>query len=197
MTKAQTVEPVTLLRDIIQQGHANDDADANAAALATADSASGRPSVRTVYVQIVEQDIVFFVNARSGKGRQIEWNPYVGLCFFWRYMRRQVIVEGRIELLDPAAADACWRDRPRESRLAAHASRQHAHTGDERAMKARLHEEKQRFNFSKVVRPEHWLGYKLLPEHFEFWETGWGRLSSRRSFERQPDGTWVSLRQDP
>ena len=197
MTQTQLGEPLTLLRDIIRQGHANNDADANAAALATADSASGRPSVRTVYVHLVEQGLVFFVNARSGKGRQLEWNPYASLCFFWRYMSRQVIVEGEVELLDSAAADACWRNRPRESRLAAHASHQHEHEGDEQAMKARLHEEKQRFSFSKVERPEHWLGYRLLPEHFEFWETGWGRLRSRRSFERQADGAWVSLRQDP
>jgi|GEM_PF-2967048 len=102
-----------------------DKADANAAALATSDSVSGHPSVCTVYVRVRGENIVFFGNSRSGKVLQLQWNPYAGLCFFWRYFQKQITVEGIAEVLDRAVADDYWDRRPRESKLGARASRPH------------------------------------------------------------------------
>lgn len=197
MSSRESENPVKRLSETIEQGHAQDDADANAAALATSDSVSGRPSVRTVHVHVQDDDIVFFVNSRSGKGQQLHWNPYVALCFFWRYMRKQITVDGQVEVLDDAVADDYWGRRGRGSTLGARASRQHLHEGDRAVLDARLHEEKQSFSFAKVTRPALWIGYRLIPNRLEFWDTGWDRLRSRELFERDVDGNWAYVTQDP
>lgn len=197
MAGSESKNPVRRLEETIAQGYARDDADANAAALATSDVTSGRPSVRTVYVHIRYEEIVFFVNSYSGKGQQLQWNPYAALCFFWRYMQQQVTVDGLVEVLDDAVADDYWSRRSRESTLGSHASRQHLHEGDEAGLKARLHEEKQRFSFTKSNRPAHWIGYRLIPDRLEFWDTGWGRLRARELFECDMERHWTRLTQEP
>lgn len=190
-------QPIQYLRDLIEEGHTAGDPDAHAAALATADTVNARPSVRTVFVHVTEDGVAFFVNAKSGKGRQLEWNPQAALCFFWRDRQVQVTLEGSVELLSDDSADKLWKTRPHESSLAAHASRQHAHAGDKAALKSRVHEEKQRFGFVKVTRPSHWIGYRLLPERLEFWDSGWHRMRMRQLFELTPDGKWREVDQEP
>lgn len=197
MHQTQAEQPIERLRELINRGHATGDADAHAAALATADTSTGRPSVRIVYVHVQNGEIAFFVNSKSGKGRQLEWNPQAALCFFWRYLQAQVTLDGTIEELDAETADTLWQTRSRESRLAAHASQQQAHEGDKGALDARLQEEKQRFGFSKASRPAHWIGYRLRPERIEFWDSGWHRMRMRDLFEQALDGEWHRVSQEP
>src|SRR6185295_10711908 len=97
-----------------------------AAALATAD-ARGRPSVRFVLIkQVDDRGFVFYTNAGSRKGRELRANPYAALAVYWDPIGKQVRVEGRVEAVAPAEADAYWATRPRESQLAAVVSAQSA-----------------------------------------------------------------------
>ncbi|MDH3871096.1 MAG: pyridoxal 5'-phosphate synthase, partial [Gammaproteobacteria bacterium] len=92
--------------------------------LATAD-AEGRPSVRTMLLKGVdERGFVFFTNSLSRKGRELQANPRVSLCFFWQPLMKQVRIDGMIEVIDDAEADKYWRTRPRDSQLGAWASQQ-------------------------------------------------------------------------
>lgn len=197
MSSETPINAITRLHEIIEHARASGEPDANAAALATTDRPSGRPSVRTIYVHIDGSSIVFFVNAASGKGRQLEWNAAAALCFFWRHLGEQVTLDGQVELLGDEEADALWQKRTRESALAARASRQEAREGDEASLKARYQDEKQRYDFSPVERPEGWIGYRLLPERVEFWETGWDRMRMRTVYERQLHGEWQKRVQEP
>lgn len=190
-------EAVSRLYDDILQARAAQVADPHAAALATADHTNGKPSIRTVYVQIEPPQMVFFFNSRSGKGRQIEWNPQIALCFFWREIQQQAIVEGHVEPLGDELADVFWAKRPREMRLAAHASHQQDIKGDVGEYEKRLREEKRQFGFEPVSRPEYWRAVRVLPERFEFWDTGWHRARLRRLYERGPDGEWRRGVQEP
>src|SRR5713226_10517057 len=97
-----------------------------AMALATA-ARSGKSSVRFVLLKGIDQrGFMFFTDARSRKGRELRGNPHGSLALYWQPKGRQVRVEGRIEEITPAEADAYWPTRPRQSQLAATASHQSA-----------------------------------------------------------------------
>lgn len=190
-------EAIVQLRELVDQARVRGEPESNAATLATADATNARPSARTVYVHLDADSVVFFVNSRAGKGQQLQWNPQAALCFFWRQIAQQVVVEGDVERLDAADSDPFWQQRPRASALGARASQSHAPDADKSALDARLRREKSDSDFAPVERPAHWLGYRLRPDRLVFWDTGWQRMRLRRSVERQIDGTWHSSARQP
>ena len=108
--------------------------------LATAD-AQGRPSVRTMLLKVVdERGFVFFTNSLSRKGRELQVNPRVSLCFFWQPLMKQVRIDGMIEVIDDAEADKYWRTRPRDSQLGAWASQQSEPLADRETLERRVAE---------------------------------------------------------
>jgi pyridoxamine 5'-phosphate oxidase len=97
-----------------------------AIALATA-ARSGKISVRFVLLKgIDERGFVFFTDARSRKGHELRNNPRASFAQYWQPKGRQVRVEGHVEEVTSAEADAYWATRPRQSQLAASASHQSA-----------------------------------------------------------------------
>lgn len=189
-------EALELLRDWLREADSRGAPEANAAALATAD-ADGRPSVRTVYLQWSDRgEPVFFVNLHSGKGRQLEENPRVGLCLFWPLLRRQVTLEANARLLDAAEADDLWHRRPRESALAAWASRPELTEGDAERLHQDLNEARRAFDFEPVPRPYHWAGFRIEPDRLEFWNQNWRRAHQRRLYSQEESG-WVRHIQEP
>ncbi len=96
----------------------------NAMTLATATPA-GRPSARMVLLKGVDsRGFLFFTNYESRKARELTANPQAALVFYWNAVNRQVRITGRVTKLPAAESDAYFATRPRESRLAAIASRQ-------------------------------------------------------------------------
>lgn len=197
MNACKISDPIRHLADWIESARAGGERDAHAATLATVDPCLSRPSVRTVYVQLDDDALVFFVNARTGKGVQLRWHPHAALCFFWRGLQQQVNVEGVVEVLEDAAAQRLWSQRSRESTLVACSSDQHAVFGDLDAFDARLKQARDRYSFERVPQPDNWIGYRLLPTRLEFWSTGWHRARPRHLFERAPDGGWQQAIQEP
>ena len=150
MNVSEVTDPVGHLAEWIESARRRGESDAHAATLATVDPAFVRPSVRTVYVQIDGDALVFFVNTRSGKGQQLRWHPHAALCFFWRGLQQQVNVEGVVDLLDDEAADRLWAQRSHESTLVARSSEQHAVFGDLDAFHARLEQEHETYRFHRA-----------------------------------------------
>src|SRR3546814_6767441 len=89
--------------------------------LATVDSA-GQPSARTVLLKAVDADgFVFYTNTHSRKGGQLSDNPRAALLFFWKTLHGgvQVKVEGVVQPVSDAEADAYFASRPRQSKWGA------------------------------------------------------------------------------
>jgi pyridoxamine 5'-phosphate oxidase len=164
--------------------------DHNAMALATADKA-GRPSVRMVLLKGHDQrGFVFYTNQDSRKGGDLEANPNAGLLFHWKSLRRQVRIEGAVEPVSAAEADAYFATRSRDSQLGAWASDQSRPLDRRETFEARYEEMRARFEGGDVPRPPRWSGYRVVPERIEFWTDRAHRLHERRLFTRAGGG-WV------
>jgi pyridoxamine 5'-phosphate oxidase len=165
-------------------------------ALATA-TPGAVPSVRFVLLKgIDDQGVEFFTNYESRKARELDANPHAALAILWKPLQRQVRLEGRVERLTAAESDAYFASRGRGSQLGAWASRQSASIPDREWLESRLAAFEQQFP-DVVPRPEHWGGYRLVPDVIEFWEGRPNRLHDREAFTRGSDGAWHSRRLSP
>jgi pyridoxamine 5'-phosphate oxidase len=153
-------------------------AEANAAALSTADAA-GRPSSRMVLLKDYGAlGFVFAMNYRSRKAQELAANPHAALLFWWPGLSRQIRAEGRIERAEAAVSDAIFAERPRGAQLGAWASPQSSTVADREVIARAFREADARYRRA-VPRPEHWGAFRLLPEAVEFWQGQPDRLHDR------------------
>jgi pyridoxamine 5'-phosphate oxidase len=186
-------DPIARFRSWLGEAEASEPNDPNAMALATVD-ADGRPSVRMVLLKgLSDAGFVFYTNQQSRKGGELAGNPNAALLFHWKSLRRQVRVEGPVEPVSDAEADAYFATRGRESRLGAWASDQSRTLADRATLECRLEETKARFGDGEVPRPPHWSGYRVVPTAIEFWSDGSARLHHRELFERHSEGWTMRL----
>ena len=134
---------------------------------------------------------MFFTDGRSRKGGELAANPEAAFACYWDALGKQVRVEGRVTEVTAAEADAYWRTRPRESRLAATASRQSATLARRADLMTRWRDLSRRHPGDDVPRPVEWKGYRIAPRAIEFWTRGEFRLHRRERFERRA-GRWTS-----
>ena len=165
--------------------------------LATA-SADGRPSGRVVLLKGVDdRGFVFFTNYRSAKARDLDSNPRGALVFYWPQLDRQVRVEGSVRRTSTAESEAYFKTRPRESQIGAWASPQSDVIADRGVLERRATELERLYSDRDVDCPEHWGGYRLIPNRIEFWRSRPGRLHDRILYELGDDGSWKISRLAP
>jgi pyridoxamine 5'-phosphate oxidase len=190
-------EPFALFEAWFKEAKAKEPNDPNGMALATAD-AEGFPDVRMVLLKGVDSGFVFYTNAESAKGRQLEANPRAAIVMHWKSLRRQVRVRGLITPVSDAEADAYFQSRDRGARLGAWASAQSRPLPDRLALEKRIAEFAAKFGLGEVPRPEYWRGWRLVPLSIEFWRDRPFRLHDRLVFTREaPDTAWTKQRLYP
>ena len=163
--------------------------------LATAD-AKGRPSGRIVLLKGVDpRGFVFFTNYESRKGRDIAANPQAALTFLWKELERQVRIEGRIEKVAPEESTAYYDTRPVGARIGAWASPQ-SEVIENRGWLEKRWEELSAEYGENPKRPPHWGGYRVLPDHLEFWQGRRSRLHDRIAYRREGE-RWKLARLAP
>lgn len=174
--------PYAIFAEWMSEATASEINDPNAMCLATS-TADGRPSARMVLLKgIDDRGFVFYTNLESRKGRELAANPHAALCFHWKSLARSVRVEGAIEPVSGAEADAYYQSRSRGSRIGAWASRQSRPLDSRFALEKAVAEYTLKFGIGEVPRPAHWSGFRLLPSRIEFWRDMPFRLHERRVF---------------
>lgn len=164
--------------------------DPNAMALATVDAA-GQPSLRMVLLKGHGRDgFVFYTNRGSRKADDLAAQPRAALLFHWKSLRRQVRIEGPVDIVGDDESDAYFATRSRDSQLGAWASEQSRPLDARATFEARFEEMKARFGGQDVPRPPFWGGYRVTPERLEFWQDRAHRLHERRLFLPAAGGGW-------
>lgn len=189
-------DPFEIFNGWLEKASRKEISNPTAMTLATAGS-DGRPSARMVLLKGFSSDgFVFYTNLDSPKCHQLRENPCAALLFHWKSLDRQVRIEGRVEQVTDAEADAYFATRPRASQIGAWASRQSAAMDGWAELEKRVAIYTAKFNIGPVPRPEFWSGFRLRPERFEFWKEGKFRLHKRFIFTRsaQDEKKW-SVRQ--
>ena len=182
-------DPFQLFDEWFAEARGSEPNDPESMALATA-GADGRPHARMVLLKGHGPDgFVFYTNEQSAKGDQLRESGRAALLFHWKSLRRQVRIEGPVERVSDAEADAYFATRGRDSQLGAWASDQSRPLEDRERFERRFEEVKQRFEGTDVPRPTHWGGYRVVPDRIEFWTDRPHRLHERRLFTLA-DASW-------
>ena len=186
-------EALQTFAQLLDEARASGDREPTAMTLATVGDA-GQPSVRTVLLKAYDQrGFVFYTNFDSRKGRQLADNPRAALLLLWKGLRGhehvQAQVEGAVEPVTAAEAEAYFATRPRASQIGAWASLQSQTLLSREDFERRFAEVEKRYEAVPVPRPPHWSGFRVVPELIEFWYGAKFRLHERQRYERS-NGVW-------
>ena len=192
---AAAERPLVQFEAWLQQAIAAQVPEPTAMTLATV-GLDGRPSTRVVLVKGVdERGLVWYTNFNSRKGQQLAANPAAALQFHWVELERVVRIEGLVERVDDAEADAYYASRPLDSRVGAWASPQSQVITSRGVLVAQAARYAAKFALSPP-RPPHWGGFRLLPDRWEFWQGRKSRLHDRLCY-RMVDSHWIRERLAP
>ena len=181
-------DPFTLFDQWFAEARASEPNEPEAMAVATT-GRDGQPSVRMVLLKAHGRDgFTFYTHEQSAKGEDLAENPRAALLFHWKSLCRQIRIEGAIERVSDAEADAYFASRGRDSQLGAWASDQSRPLDGRATFEHRFDDATQRFAGGDVPRPATWGGYRLVPDRIEFWTAREHRLHERRLFTRDGDG---------
>jgi pyridoxamine 5'-phosphate oxidase len=168
----------------------------NAMTLATVNSQQ-RPSTRVQLIKgFDERGIVWFTNYDSRKGQDLAGNPFAALQFHWVELERVVRIEGVVEKVSAEESDAYFHSRPLDSRIGAWASPQSQVISSRAVLVANAAKYGAKF-LLQPPRPPHWVGYRLKPDTWEFWQGRKSRLHDRLRYTLQSDASWLRERLAP
>ena len=168
----------------------------NAMHLATVD-ADGRPAGRIVLLKGVQDaGFVFYTNYQSRKGQELAAHPVASLTFFYQELERQIRIKGSVEKVSAEDSDAYFKIRPRGSQIGAWVSHQSDVIVSRQTLEERQHELITTFEGQEIPRPPHWGGYRVVPDHVEFWQGRPSRLHDRIQYRLEAQ-QWVIERLSP
>lgn len=165
--------------------------DPTAMVVATVDS-EGQPSQRIVLLKNSDENgFVFFTNLASRKAQELKQNNKISLHFPWHALERQVIVYGEVEPLSVKENMAYFVSRPKESQLAAWASKQSHPISSRKMLMETFERMKHKFSQGEMPTPDFWGGFRVNPSKVEFWQGGEFRLHDRIMYSRNKSDSSV------
>lgn len=183
-----TTDPIALFKQWQADAAQAKVGDPTAMALATTD-AQGRPSVRMVLLKAVDaRGFVFYTNLDSPKVAHLHAHPHAALCFHWHAIDRQIRVEGPVEPVTDAEADAYFATRARLSQIGAWASKQSRPMDGYWELEKAVAATMLRYPIGSVPRPPNWSGFRVKPLRIEFWWQKPFRHHQRFAYERPSAG---------
>ncbi|KKA43483.1 MULTISPECIES: pyridoxamine 5'-phosphate oxidase [Salinivibrio] len=189
--------PMDLFGQWLQQAIDTQVPDPTAMTVATVDE-DGQPFQRIVLLKDFNQEgFVFYTNLGSRKALHLKKNSKISLHFPWHFIERQVHIMGEAEPLSKKEVFKYFTSRPKESQIAAWASKQSERLSARSALEGKFLELKKQFEKGEVPVPTFWGGYRIKPQSIEFWQGGEHRLHDRFLYQRQEGDRWAIERLAP
>jgi len=186
--RPKSIDPIARVERWLDEARRRGAPQPDAMALATA-APSGAPAVRYVLLRGIDaRGFVFYTDTRSRKGGELRANSRAALALYWDVSGRQIRIEGAVEEVAPALADAYWTQRDRGKRLAAVASTQSAPLARRADLLRRFRRLRAVYHSKEVPRPANWTGFRVVPRTIELWIRRGDRLHHRELFTRQRSG---------
>jgi pyridoxamine 5'-phosphate oxidase len=185
-------EALATFAELFDAALAAGEPDRTAMTIATA-MLDARPAARTVLLKHFDaRGFVFYTHLDGRKGRELQANPHAALLFHWPLVRHgvQVRIEGGVEIVADAEADAYFASRARGSQLGAWASKQSETLESRETFMQRLAAVEQQFEGRDIPRPPRWTGLRVKPGRIEFWYGADFRLHERQLYECDRAGGW-------
>jgi pyridoxamine 5'-phosphate oxidase len=116
--------------------------------------------------------------------------------FQWSDLERQVRIDGAVQRVSATASDAYYASRPLGARLSAWASAQSETVASRTVLETSMQEASRRYA-DNPPRPDHWGGYRVVPQSIEFWQGRADRLHDRLVYKRNAAAGWTIERLAP
>ncbi len=144
-----------------------------------------------------EQGFVFFTNYQSNKANDLASSNKAALNVWWDKLHRQVRVNGAVEKVSREETVKYFHSRPRGSQIGAVASQQSRVIKNHVMLEEEYKKIESQFEGQEIPCPEHWGGYRVIPEQFEFWQGRPNRLHDRLRYAKTDSDEWKIERLSP
>ena len=184
-------DPLSLFNTWYAEAEKSEINDPNAFALGTSDS-KNQPNVRMVLLKAFsEGGFIFYTNLDSKKSEEIKNSQLASMCFYWKSLKKQVRVIGKVKPVSNKEADEYFSSRSYVSRIGAWASKQSARLKSREELLKKIDNFKRNYpEKNNVERPPWWSGWKIHPEEIEFWLEGKNRIHERLIYINK-NGKWL------
>ena len=186
-------QPLQLLDNWVQEAKDLGIAEPDAMNLATVDN-NGNPHNRMVLMRhINDLEIGFFTNLESNKASEIFATQRTSSTLWWPQLGRQVRIEGTAAEMPRDMVEEYYQSRPRNSRLAAWASKQSKKLTSMDSLHQEFRQFEVKFADKKVPTPEFWGGFTILVDKIEYWYAKPFRLHERVILTKE-ENSWSKTR---
>lgn len=169
----------------------------NAMCLSTV-SKEGDVSSRMVLLKSFDEaGFIFFTNYNSHKAQELHDTNKAALNFWWDKLYRQVRIVGQAKKISRKDSVAYFQTRPRGSQIGAAASEQSEVIENFSLLEEKFRHLEQQYQNREIPCPQHWGGYRVIPDHFEFWQGRPDRLHDRLHYTRTSADEWKIERLSP
>ena len=189
--------PITLFRQWFDEALTAEFVEPTAMNLATVNHKSEVSSRMVLLKSYDDKGFVFYTNYNSQKAKDLNDIKQAALTIWWDKLHRQVRISGKVEKLTREESVEYFQSRPIGSQLGAIASQQSRVIENYAVLENEYKRLEQKFINQKIPCPEHWGGYRVIPELIEFWQGRPNRLHDRILYTSIPNDSWKIERLAP